>query len=68
MNLKEWLLANHMTYEAGAEFLEEKPQTIERIATGKAYPSRNTAKAIVEMTEHEVDLYDLYDIERPQHH
>ncbi len=68
MNLKEWLKCNHITYRAAEPMFKISAGSIEKIANQKTWPTRGTAKRIVEVTGDEVGLYDLYNIERTGHH
>ncbi len=64
MTLKEWLVANHVTYRAAQPMFKISAGSIEKIANFKTWASRGTAKRIYEFTEGDVDLFDLYDIQR----
>lgn len=70
MNLKDWLKANYFTYRSAGEILKISAGSLEKIANGKTWASRGTARRIIEMTDNEVDLYELYQIERERkgHH
>lgn len=59
MQLKEYLISRHFTYQEFADLLGVKRVTVAKYALGTRKPSSKIAKKIVEITKNKVTLEDL---------